>query len=174
MIQFTYDSCLLYTLIFSQIDLRVVDMQTDDIFILADQSFVVIEEEALFIVKIMIKSREKLISNNALKFNDTRIERLESNEIEIIYFRQETHIQGIQLIKVEFTIITGVRDKIRAMLILRNQYIAQRAREAYLASICQSQASFDLSHAAQFIEMTSDDINVLNCRTLLTDERMNC
>ncbi len=133
MIQFTYDSCLLYTLIFSQIDLRVVDMQTDDIFILADQSFVVIEEEALFIVKIMIKSREKLISNNALKFNDTRIERLESNEIEIIYFRQETHIQGIQLIKVEFTIITGVRDKIRAMLILRNQYIAQRAREAYLA-----------------------------------------
>jgi phosphoenolpyruvate synthase/pyruvate phosphate dikinase len=108
-------------------------MQTDDIFILADQSFVVIEEEALFIVKIMIKSREKLISNNALKFNDTRIERLESNEIEIIYFRQETHIQGIQLIKVEFTIITGVRDKIRAMLILRNQYIAQRAREAYLA-----------------------------------------
>jgi hypothetical protein len=50
------------------------------------------------------------------------------------------------------------------MLILRNQYIAQRAREAYLASICQSEASFDFSHAAQFIEMTSDDINVLNKR----------
>jgi hypothetical protein len=43
----------------------------------------------------MIKPREQIISNNVLKFNDTRIEWLESNEIEIIYFRQKTHIQGI-------------------------------------------------------------------------------
>jgi hypothetical protein len=50
------------------------------------------------------------------------------------------------------------------MLTLRDQYIAQRAREAYLASICQSEALFNLSHAAQFIEMSSDDINALNKR----------
>jgi hypothetical protein len=106
-------------------------MQTDDILILADQSFVVIEEEALITVKIMIKPREQLILNNALKFNNTRIERFESNEIEIIYFRQETHIQEIQLIKIEFIIITSARDKIRTMLILRNQYIAQRVRGTY-------------------------------------------
>jgi hypothetical protein len=138
-------------------------MQTNDILILADQSFVVIEEEALIIVKIMIKSREQLILNNALKFNDTRIERIDSDGV--IYFRQETHIQDIQLINsIKFTITTSARGKVRTMLTLRNQYIAQRAREAYLASICQSEASFDLSHAAQFIEMTSDDINVLNKR----------
>ncbi len=165
MIQSTYNLCLLYisSIIFSHIDMSIVSMQTNDILILADQSFVVIEEEALIIVKIMIKSREQLILNNALKFNDTRIERIDSDGV--IYFRQETHIQDIQLINsIKFTITTSARGKVRTMLTLRNQYIAQRAREAYLASICQSEASFDLSHAAQFIEMTSDDINVLNKR----------
>jgi hypothetical protein len=137
-------------------------MQIDDTLILADQSFVVIEEEALIIVKIMIKSREQLISTNFLKFNDTQIERIDSNEV--IYFRQQTHIQNIQLIKAEFTIITRARDKIRTMLTLRDQYIAQRARGAYLISICQAEASFDQFRAAQSIEITSDDIISLNKR----------
>jgi hypothetical protein len=111
----------------------------------------------------MIKTREQLISDNSLKFNDTRIERIDSNDT--IYFRQETHIQDIQLINlIESTIIISARDKIRAMFTLRDQYIAQRAREAYLTFICQSEASFDLSHAAQSTEMSSDDINVLNKR----------
>jgi hypothetical protein len=135
-------------------------MQIDDTLILANQSFVVIEEEALIIVKIIIKSREQLISTNLLKFNDTQIERIDSDEV--IYFRQQAHIQDIQLIKVEFIIITSARDKIRTMLTLRNQYIAQRAREAYLISICQSEASFDLSRVAQSIEIISNDIISLN------------
>jgi hypothetical protein len=50
------------------------------------------------------------------------------------------------------------------MLISRDQYIVQRAREAYLISICQSEASFDLFHAVQSTEMSSDDINALNKR----------
>ncbi len=50
------------------------------------------------------------------------------------------------------------------MLIFKDQYIAQRARETYLTFICQSEASFKLSHAAQSIEMSSDDINTLNKR----------
>jgi hypothetical protein len=138
-------------------------MQIDDILILADQSFVVVEEEAIHSAKIMIKTREQLTSINFLKFNDTQIERIDSNEV--IYFRQQTHIQNIQLINsTEFIIITNARDKIRAMLILRNQYIAQRARETYLAFICQSEASFDLFRAAQSIEITSDDIISLNKR----------
>jgi hypothetical protein len=121
-------------------------MQTDDTLILADQSFAVIEEEAIHSVKIMTKTREQLTLENALKFNDTRIERIDSNVT--IYFRKEKHIQKIQLIKIEFTIITNARDKIRMMLISKKQYIAQRAREAYLISICQSEASFDLFRAA--------------------------
>jgi hypothetical protein len=137
-------------------------MQTDDTLILVDQSFVIAEKEAIHSAKIMIKSREQLISDNSLKFNDIRIERVEND---IIYFRQETHIQEIQLMQlIESIIIISVRDKIRAMLTLRDQYIAQRAREVYLTFICQSEASFDLSHAAQSTEISSDDINVLNKR----------
>jgi hypothetical protein len=67
-------------------------MQTDDIFILIDQSFAIAEKEAIHSAKIMIKSREQLISNNSLNFNDIRIERVENN---IIYFRQKMHIQEI-------------------------------------------------------------------------------
>jgi hypothetical protein len=137
-------------------------MQTDDTLILVDQSFAIVEKEAVHSVKIMIKAREQLISDNPLKFNDTRIERVDSDGI--IYFRQETHIQGIRLMQLIESITTSVRGKIRVMLTPRDQYIAQRAREAYLTSICQSEASFDLSHAAQSTEVLLDDINALNKR----------
>ncbi len=94
MIQFTYDSCLLYISIFDQIDMSIMSMQIDDTLILTDQSFAVVENEAIISAKIMIKTREQLISNNSLKFNDTRIERLDliDQRSIIIYFRQETHI----------------------------------------------------------------------------------
>jgi hypothetical protein len=122
-------------------------MQIDDTLILIDQSFAIVEKEAIHSAKIMIKTRKQLILANLLKFNDTRIERIDSNDT--IYFRQETHIQDIQLIdSVESTIITNAQDKVRIKLIFKNQYIAQRAREVYLTSICQSEASFDLFHAA--------------------------
>jgi hypothetical protein len=96
-------------------------MQTDDTLILIDQSFAIAEKEAIHSAKIMIKTREQLTFINSFKFNDTRIERLESNEIDIIYFRQKTRIQDIQLINlIESIIIISVRDKIRAMLIFKD------------------------------------------------------
>ncbi len=54
----------------------------------------------------------------------------------------------------------------RIKLITREQYVTQRARDAYLTSICQLEASFDLSHAVQFIDSTfcSDDVITLNKR----------
>ncbi|KID82216.1 hypothetical protein MGU_10474 [Metarhizium guizhouense ARSEF 977] len=44
------------------------------------------------------------------------------------------------------------------------EYIEQRARGAYLASICQPEAAFDLSIAAQRKEPTSDDFKRLGSR----------
>jgi hypothetical protein len=137
-------------------------MQTDDTLILADQSFAVVENETIISANIMIKTREQLISNNSLKFNDTRIERLDSNEP--IYYRQETHIQEIQLIQLIESIITSARDKVRIKLTSRKQYVTQRARETYLTFICQSEAFFDLSHAVHSIEISKNDINALNKR----------
>ncbi len=164
MIQFTYDSCLLYIIVISHIDIRIVSMQTDDILILADQSFAVVEKEAIHSAKILIKTRKQLNLENSLKFNDTRVERIGSNDA--IYFRQETHIQDIQLIQSIDIIITSVRDKMRIKLITKEQYVTQRARDVYLTFICQFEASFDLSHATQFIEsiFSSNDIISLNKR----------
>jgi hypothetical protein len=90
MTQFTYDLCLLYITVISHIDMRIMNMQTDDTLILIDQSFAVVEKEAIHSAKIMTKTREQLTSENSLKFNDIRIERIDSNEA--IYFRQKTHI----------------------------------------------------------------------------------
>jgi hypothetical protein len=62
------------------------------------------------------------------------------------------------------SITTNARDTIRIKQISREQYVTQQAREAYLTSIYQFEASFDLSHAAQSIEISKNDINVLNKR----------
>ncbi len=86
MISFTYDSCLLYT---HHTDMSIMNMQIDDTLILVDQSFAIAEKEAIHSAKIMIKTREQLILDNSLKFNDIKIERIENDTI---YFRQETHI----------------------------------------------------------------------------------
>ncbi len=94
MTQFTYDLCLLYKIIDSIIS-DVIDMQTDDTLYETIKAFAKQEDETIKSAKIIIKNRERLISDNSLKFNETRIERLDSNLIEIIYFRQETHIQDI-------------------------------------------------------------------------------
>jgi hypothetical protein len=168
MIQFLYDFCLLYisSIIIVQIDMSIIDIQIDDTLILADQSFAVVEKKAIHSAKIMIKTREQLISNNLLKFNDIKIERLDWIDQKIIYYKQETHIQDIQLIQSIESIITNARDKVRIKLILKEQYVIQRARETYLTFICQLKASFDLSHAAQFTDSTfcSDDVIALNKR----------
>jgi hypothetical protein len=136
-------------------------MQTDDTLLLADQSFVALKKETIKSAKIMTKNRERLTSDNSLKFNETRIERLNKT----IYFRQKTHIQDIQLIQlIESSNITSAREKVRVNLNLRKQYIVQRARDVYLATICQLETTFDLSRVAQSIDIFSDDIITLNKR----------
>jgi hypothetical protein len=141
-------------------------MQTDDTLILADQLFAVVENEAIISAKIMIKTREQLISNNSLKFNDIKIERLDSIDQRIIYYKQEAHIQDIQLIQSIESIIISARSKVRIKLTSREQYVTQRAREIYLTFICQFEASFDLSHAAQFTDSTfcQNDVIAFNKR----------
>lgn len=42
--------------------------------------------------------------------------------------------------------------------------LEQRARGAYIATICQPEAAYDLSHAAQFQNPTSIEVNSLNKR----------
>jgi hypothetical protein len=60
--------------------------------------------------------------------------------------------------------IISFKDKIRFALISKKQYVAQRARDAYVASMCQFETSFDLSLAAQSMKISSEDITILNKR----------
>jgi hypothetical protein len=141
-------------------DMSIVDMQTDDILILIDLNFAAAKEKAITDVKIMIKSRDHLDSNFSLKFNDTIIERQEND----IYFRQIFQSNHLQLIQnVDIAIISS-KDKVRLALISKEQYVTQRTRDAYVTSICQSKASFDLFFAAQSIEISSKNITTLNKR----------
>jgi len=64
----------------------------------------------------------------------------------------------------ETVIITSSRGTIRTALTPKDQYIAQRARGAYIASVCQPEASFDLSYAAQVINPDEKDAKLLNKR----------
>jgi hypothetical protein len=164
MIELTNDSCLLYK--FSSLDyslesLEIVDMQIDDILILTDSIFVANEEKTIKRIKILIKNRDQLTTKSSIKFNDIKIE-LESNKI--ISLVQKSHVDDISLIINENASSISFRDIIRAELFSKEQYVAQRTREAYIASIYQLETSFDLSHATQSIEFSSDDIILLNKR----------
>jgi hypothetical protein len=141
-------------------DMSIVDMQTNDILILIDSNFAATKKKAITDVKIMIKSRNNLESNFSLKFNDTIIKRQEND----IYLRQISQSDHFQLIKDVDIAITSFKNKIRFALISKKQYVAQRVRDAYVASICQFEASFDLSLAAQSIEISSQNITTLNKR----------
>ncbi|KAI1007691.1 hypothetical protein K3495_g535 [Podosphaera aphanis] len=48
----------------------------------------------------------------------------------------------------------------------KDEYIAQRARGSYVFTVCQPQATLDLSQAAQTTEPTSDQMNKLNKRLM--------
>jgi hypothetical protein len=70
----------------------------------------------------------------------------------------------LQLIKnVKLNIINS-RNVVRLKLLSKKQYVTQRAKNAYLALICQSKTSFDLFVAAQLIDHSFSDITILNKR----------
>jgi hypothetical protein len=141
-------------------DMSIVDMQTNDILILVESNFAAAKNKAITDAKIMIKSRDNLESNSSLKFNDTIIERQEND----IYLKQIFQSDHFQLVKDVDIVIISSRNKIRLALTSKKQYVAQRACDAYVASICQLETSFDLSLAAQSIEISSENITTLNKR----------
>ena len=47
---------------------------------------------------------------------------------------------------------------------MKDQYVAQRVQGAYIATVCQPEAAFDLSFAAQFIGTKEEHAKALNKR----------
>ncbi len=77
---------------------------------------------------------------------------------------KESHIGAILLVTDHNADSTSSRGITRKKLSPKEQYLAQRARGAYIASVCQPEASFDLSRVAQTVEFPPDDIALLNKR----------
>ncbi len=56
------------------------------------------------------------------------------------------------------------RDQIRKMMTWKDQYVTQRARGAYIATMTQSEVNFDFFLTVQVINFKEEDAKRLNKR----------
>ena len=142
----SYDPCLLIT-DEGPDTFGITGMQTDDTLSFVTDNFSVREEEALQAAKFRAKAKTTLTETQPIEFNGGKIVRTD-NTIILIQKGQADKIRTI-----------NPDDEDAAQ-----QYVAQRARGAYVASVCQPEAVFDLSTAAQITTPTRADIDALNVR----------
>ena len=164
--QSTYDPCLLH----STSPFGVVGLQTDDTLFLGDNAFAELEHQQLQEAGFKAKDRDVLTPSSSIKFNGGIIQ-LDANDA-AISLSQERQCANLRLIG-DSESTTSTRGTVRSNLSLKDQYVAQRARGAYVASVCQPEASYDLSVAAQSSEYTNDDIKHLNKRLQWQIENSN-
>ena len=107
----------------------IVGMQTDDTIILGDDQFSALEEDELVKANLMAKPKEKLNLTTLLLFNGCIL----SLNKDSITLRQKGQGKKINIININS---------------LKQRYVEQRAREAYIASIYQPKALFNLFIAA--------------------------
>jgi hypothetical protein len=140
--QSTYDPCLLY----STTPFGLVGLQTDDTLLLADQRFSDREKDELKRAKFTAKEREKLTKETPIKFNGGVITLQGQGNITLTQASQCTNLSLVNATAKGAS--TSARGAVRGKLSPKDQYVAQCARGAYIASVCQPEASFDLSFAA--------------------------
>lgn len=158
MVPSTYDPCLLFK---NSDGFGVVGLQTDDTLILADEIFAAAEEKQLHKAKLLAKDREKLTNTTPIKFNGGYIKKCNND----ILLSQEKQCKNLSLVTLKTPIdLVGSRGQIRKAVTPKDQYVAQRARGAYIATVCQPEAAFDLSFAAQVTNPKEDDGKALNKR----------
>lgn len=157
-----YDPCLLYTPDNNNENgFGIVGMQTNDTLILADEIFAWKEENELATANIMAKGREKLSSITLIKFNRGIIKQ---NSDGFIYLNQKKQCRNLRLVDLKASLdLVGARGQVRKTIIFKDQYVAQRARNAYIVTVSQSETSFDLFFAAQMINFKKN--NLVSCRS---------
>jgi hypothetical protein len=146
MVTSTYDPCLLISAAENP-DFACIGMQTDDTLGLSTTTFSQREEEQLKEAAFSAKPKQLLTVDEPLIFNGG-IVTLTGSTITLRQKGQATKLQPIDANAPN----------------AKQQYVEQRARGAYIASICQPEACFDLSSAAQHQDPTPDDIKALNRR----------
>ncbi|KAL2885168.1 Ribonuclease H-like domain [Ceratocystis lukuohia] len=155
----TYDSCLMMSTVDGECGM--VGLQTDDTLILSDDNFAQREAAALKEAGFLAKNREELSKSHGLKFNGGLLSMMDDGSL---YLSQERQVMNIDTIDNTPKVNRGSRGKISEPLTCREQYVAQRARGAYVASVCQPEASFDMSTAAQHTNPDEEQVKALNLR----------
>jgi hypothetical protein len=134
---------------------------------LRDDRFAELEESELKKAKLMFKKREMLIIFISIKFNDeiiSLIEVINKNNYSLS-LTQLKQFDQIQLINLSISIdLISSRDQIRKVMTSKDQYVAQRARDAYIVTMTQSEVSFDLFLTAQITNSKEEDAKRLNRR----------
>ncbi|POS83447.1 hypothetical protein EPUL_004675 [Erysiphe pulchra] len=100
----------------------------------------------------------ELTNDRPIKYNGCVIQKSGST----IELTQKQQCKNLKLVFIESSSTTSSRGAIRTGLTTKEQYVAQRARGAYVDSMCQSGASSTLSFAAQVTNPNSEDIKALN------------
>ena len=160
--QSTYDPCLLYT---NKKSFGVVNLQIDDTLILRNETFANAENFHFRKTKLFAKNRDQLTFQHPIKFNDVYIKQKNSSRQEnSLYLNQKRLCKNLRLVTSQSSDLTSARGVIRKSVSFENQYVAQRARNAYIATFSQSKAAFDLSFAAQVISPKQEDAKRLNKR----------
>ena len=155
----TYDSCLLYT-DGSKKGFGIVSLQTDNTLILVNDTFAIAKEKELKEAKPLAKDREKLTLNTPIKFNGGYIKLADDNKL---FLSQKRQCRCLRLVTVkELVDLMSLRSKIRKLVTAKNQYVAQQVRGAYIATVCQPEAVFDLSFVAQVTNPKEEDAKTLN------------
>ncbi|EED15826.1 conserved hypothetical protein [Talaromyces stipitatus ATCC 10500] len=144
----TYDPCLLMTTEGKE-NFGLIGMQTDDTLLVSTESFAREEQAALQEAGFKAKPKTRLSQQVPLEFNGARITLQDGK----VYLRQKGQAAKIKPV--------GKKDRAQ-------KYMEQRARGAYLASICQPEAAYDLAVAAQLQEKdrSEADYDVLNKRLI--------
>jgi hypothetical protein len=142
----TYDPCLLISTPENP-DFACIGMQTDDTLGLSTTAFSQREDEQLKEAAFKAKPKQLLNADEPLIFNGG-IVALAGHAITL---RQKGQAKKLRLVDIN-------------ALEAKQQYVEQRARGAYIASICQPEACFDLSSAAQHQDPTPEDMKALNRR----------
>jgi hypothetical protein len=140
-----YDPCLLFA--FNNDIQAIIGLQTDDTLLACNTVFKDKEQEELEKAQFPAKPLQKLTVNSPLEFNGMTLTKSPEGSITI---SQSLHIEKITLVDTDNP--------------TREQYIAQRARGAYIATVCHPQVAFGLSYAAQSTDPipTKDDVIRLN------------
>ena len=169
--QSTYDPCLLYT---NKKGFGIVDLQIDDTLILRDETFANAKNFHFHETKLLAKKKEKLTSQHQIKFNDAYIKQENSQSLsqekfqlknsQSLYLNQERLCKNLRLIESKPKNLTSAKSVIRKSVTFENQYVTQRTKDAYIATLSQSKAAFDFSFAAQVINPQKNDAKRLNKR----------